>query len=142
VLGLVRPYDLVLLGAVRLLAVAATEPARRWLRAAVPLLGLLPVLAYDVFVFFGSDQFASFRRGGAFPPRLDFVPALGPAAALALASLRRPVADHGTRRARAHLWAWAGSALLDRHGVTHVVVPGDAGPRPGPPARRAGKIAP
>jgi hypothetical protein len=110
VLGLVRPYDLVLLGAVRLLAVAATEPARRWRRAAVPLLGLVPVLAYDIFVFFGSDRFTSFRRGGAFPPRLDFVPALGPAAVLALVSLRRPVADHGTGRARTHLWAWAGVA--------------------------------
>jgi hypothetical protein len=99
----------VLLGAVRLAAIAATEPVRRWVRAALPLLGLLPVLAYDVYVFFGSDQFASFRRGGAFPPRLDFVPALGPAAALAVASLRRPVADSATA-ARAHLWAWAAVA--------------------------------
>ena len=113
-LGLVRPYDLALLGAVRLLAIAATEPPRRWVRAAVPLLGLVPVLAYDVWLFFGSDQFASFRRGAAFPRWVDFLPALGPAAALALFSLRRPVADAGDRRARAHLWAWVavGAAVI------------------------------
>jgi hypothetical protein len=107
VLGLVRPYDLVLLGAVRLLAVAATEPARRWTRATAPLLGLVPVLAYDLWLFFGSDQFAYFRRGAEFPPRLDFLPALGPAVALALASLRGVVPDAAARGARAHLWAWA-----------------------------------
>jgi hypothetical protein len=107
VLGLVRPYDLVLLGTVRLLAIAATEPARRWVRAAAPLLGLVPVLAYDLRLFFGSDQFASFRHGGAFPPWLDFVPAIGPALVLALASLRQPAPDDGAREARAHLWAWA-----------------------------------
>ena len=107
VLGLVRPYDLVVLGAVRLLAIAATEPARRWTRAALPLFGLAPVLAYNLWLFFGSDQFASFRHGATFPSRLDFVPALGPAVALALASLRRPAADASVRGARAHLWAWA-----------------------------------
>ena len=114
VLGLVRPYDLALLGAVRLLAIAATEPARRWARATAPLLGLVPVLAYDLRLFFGGDQFASFRRGAAFPPWVDFVPALGPAVALALASLRRPVAEAGARGARAHLWAWAvvGAAVI------------------------------
>jgi hypothetical protein len=107
VLGLVRPYDLALLGAARLVAITATEPPRRWLRAAAPLLGLVPVLVYDLRLFFGSDQFASFRRGAEFPAWLDFVPALAPAAALALASLRRPAADAGVRAARAHLWAWA-----------------------------------
>jgi hypothetical protein len=107
VLGLVRPYDLVLLGAVRLLAIAATEPARRWVRAAAPLLGLVPVLAWNLRLFFGSEQFASFRRGGAFPPWLDFVPALGPAFAIALASLRHPAEGDGAGQARAHLWAWA-----------------------------------
>ncbi len=106
-LGLVRPYDLALLGAARLVAIAATEPARRWLRAAAPLLGLVPVLAYDLRVFFGGDQFASFRRGAQSPAWVDFVPALAPAVALALASLRRPSADVGARAARAHLWAWA-----------------------------------
>jgi hypothetical protein len=92
----------------------ATEPARRWVRAAAPLLGLVPVLAYDLWLFFGGDQFASFRHGAVFPPRPDFVPALGPAVALALASLRRPAVDAGIRGARAHLWAWAavGAAVI------------------------------
>jgi len=107
VLGLVRPYDLVLLGAARLLAIVTNEPPRRWARAAAPLLGLVPVLAYDIRLFFFGDQFASFRRGAPFPAWLDFVPAIGPAAALALASLRRPAGDAAVRGARAHLWAWA-----------------------------------
>jgi hypothetical protein len=106
ILGLVRPYDLALLVAVRLLAVAASEPPRRWLRAVAPVLGLVPVLAYDLWVFFGRDEFASFRRGAPFPAWLDFVPAFGPAAALALMALRRTAADDVARGARAHLWAW------------------------------------
>jgi hypothetical protein len=109
VLGLVRPYDLALLGAIRALAVATVEPPRRWVLAGAPLLGLVPVLAYDLWLFFGSGQFASFRRGAAFPPWGDFVPALGPALALALVSLRGGTPD-GARAARAHLWAWAAIA--------------------------------
>ena len=107
-LGLVRPYDLALLGAIRALGVVALEPPRRWVRVGAPLLGLVPVLAYDLWLFFGSGQFASFRQGAAFPPWGDFVPALGPALALALFSLRTP--DTGAREARAHLWAWAAIA--------------------------------
>jgi hypothetical protein len=112
--GLVRPYDLVLLGGIRVLAIASTEPPRRWPRAAAPLLGLLPVLVYDLLLFFGSEQFASFRRGATIPPWIDFVPALAPAAALALASLRRSAPDEAARRARAHLWAWvaAGATVI------------------------------
>jgi hypothetical protein len=109
-LGLVRPYDLALLGAVRALGIVASEPPRRWVRAGWPLLGLVPVLAYDLWIFFGSDQFASFRRGGDVPPWSDFLPALGPALALALFSLRADAPDHGARVARAHLWAWTGVA--------------------------------
>ena len=87
-LGLVRPYDLALLGGDPGLGVVALEPPRRWVRAGAPLLGLVPVLAYDLWLFFGRGQFASFRRGATFPPWGDFVPALGPALALALFSLR------------------------------------------------------
>jgi len=105
-LGLVRPYDLALLGLIRVLGVAATEPPRRWPRELAPLVGLAPVVAYDLWVFFGSDQFASFRSGGQFPPRLAFVPALAPALLLALLAGKAPVSDDGARRARVHLWVW------------------------------------
>jgi hypothetical protein len=111
VLGLVRPYDLALLGAVRAAGVAASEPPRRWARAVAPLLGLVPVLAYDVWVFFGSGQFVSFQKGAAFPPWDDFVPAFGPALALALLSARAAPREAGRGSARAHLWAWAAVAV-------------------------------
>jgi hypothetical protein len=110
VLGLVRPYDLALLGAVRLGAIVTTEPPRRWLAAGVPLLGLLPVLAWNLRTFFVGEQFAAFRRGAVFPPWIDFVPALAPALALALTSLRRPCPGPAAASARVHLWAWVGLA--------------------------------
>jgi hypothetical protein len=109
-LGLVRPYDLALLGAIRALGVVALEPPRRWVRAWAPLLGLVPVLGYDLWLFFGRGQFASFRRGATFPPWGDFVPALGPVLALALFSLRGGAPGAEARVARAHLWAWAAIA--------------------------------
>jgi len=111
VLGLVRPYDLALLGLIRTLGVVTTEPPGRWPRALAPLAGLTPVVAYDLWVFFGSDQFASFRSGGQYPPLLDFVPALAPALLLALLVRRTPAGDSGVRSARAHLWMWILVAL-------------------------------
>jgi hypothetical protein len=111
VLGLVRPYDLALLGLVRGVAVLATRPPSRWAREIAPLLGLLPVLLYDVWLFFGTDQFASFRQGGVMPRWIDYLPAFGPALALAVASLASPASDAAARAARAHLWAWAGCAF-------------------------------
>jgi hypothetical protein len=111
-LGFVRPYDLVLLGVVRSAAVAATRPRSRWARELLPLCGLLPVLAYDVWVFFGSDQFASFHRGAAAPALVDFLPAVGPAFLLALASLRDGTAgETDARAARFHLWTWVAAAF-------------------------------
>jgi hypothetical protein len=122
VLGLVRPYDLALLVLIRVLGVAATEPTRRWPRALAPLVGFAPVVAYDLWVFFGSDQFASFQSGGQFPSRLEFVPALAPALLLALLAWKAPASGHGARRARAHLWMWVAVAL-----VIIVVQPGSFG---------------
>jgi hypothetical protein len=127
-LGLVRPYDLVLLGAVRAVGAAASEPPRRWARALAPLLGLVPVLAYDLWVFFAGGQFASFRRGAAFPPWDQFAPALGPALALALLSARAAPGDAASRSARAHLWAWAavaGAVIATRSGpISHQLLVG------------------
>jgi hypothetical protein len=112
VLGLVRPYDLALLALVRVLGVAATEPPRRWPRQLAPLAGLGPVVAYDLWVFFGSDQFASFRSGGQFPPLLEFVPALAPALLLAFLAWTTPASDPATWRARVHLWMWVAVTLF------------------------------
>jgi len=149
-LGLVRPYDLALLGAIRALGLAALEPPRRWVRAWAPLLGLVPVLAYDLWLFFGSGQFASFRQGSTFPPWVDFVPALGPAVALALFSLRGAAPEPAARTARVHLWAWAavaGAIVVARPGAVSLqmlvgagvplLVLGAAGLARFPPARTA-----
>jgi hypothetical protein len=111
VLGLVRPYDVGLLVAIRCLAVVATEPPGRWVRRVMPLLGLGPVLGYDVWLFFGSEQFASFRAGASFPARADFLPALGPALAVALLGLWAPGPTPEARAARAHMWAWTAVGL-------------------------------
>lgn len=111
-LGLARPYDLGLLGLVGGLAVLGSERPARWPRALAPLCGLLPVLAYDLWLFFGSRQFALFQRGGAYPSWLDFAPAIGPALLLALVSLREPAGTGEESRARLHLWLWAGAALV------------------------------
>ena len=110
-LGLVRPYDLVLVGATRLVGIALTAPPRHWLREALPLAGLVPVLIYNLWVFFVSRQFSGFRVGPAFPLWRDLAPALGPAALLALWTLRRPARNPAERVARVHLWAWTGLAL-------------------------------
>jgi hypothetical protein len=110
-LGLVRPYDLALLGIVRGASVLATRPWSRWARDLLPLLGLLPVLAYDLWLFFGSDQFASFRQGSDTPSWVYFLPAFGPAAALAFVSLRDRVHQSGEREARALLWTWVVAAF-------------------------------
>ncbi len=111
VLALVRPYDVVTLGAVRTLSVAAVEPPRRWLRLLLPLLGLLPALAYDVWVFFfAGPTFAGIRARYAFPPATLFVWALAPAAALAVFAPSPSRADP-QGRARIHLWIWVGLGL-------------------------------
>jgi hypothetical protein len=107
-LGLVRPYDLALLGLVRGLAVISSERPAAWARAMLPLLGLLPVLAYDLWVFFGSNQFAPFRKGSSFPTLLECAAALGPVSVLAL--LSRGNAEPASRRARVHVWTWAAIA--------------------------------
>jgi hypothetical protein len=115
VLGLVRPYDLALLFSIQAFVVMVTAPPRDWLRRLLPLLGLLPVVAYDAWLFFGSPDFAIFSsRVFQFPPPADFVPALGPAALLAAAWLVRRDRDPESRAAALYLvgWAVAGAALL------------------------------
>jgi hypothetical protein len=114
VLGLVRPYDLVLLVAVRALAVALSEPPVRWLRRLLPLAALAPVALYLYWVFYRSHAFTTFFAGGSSPPLADVAVALGPAVVLAMLAWRRPASGAADRGAAAHLVAWAlvGIALI------------------------------
>ena len=109
-LGLVRPYDLVLLVAVRTLAVLISEPPARWLRRLLPLAGFFPVAAYLYWLFYQTQAFTTFFSGGSSPPLADFAVALGPAAVLATLAGTRPFAEP-TRGAAAHLLAWALAGL-------------------------------
>jgi hypothetical protein len=109
VLGLVRPYDLVVLVAVRTLKVLATRP-RQALAGLFPLTGLLPVVLYNYWVFFESVGFRSYAGLPYVFPRLrDFLPALAPAAALATLGLRRLGGDQAGTRAT--LVAWSACCL-------------------------------
>jgi len=68
-------------------------------------------LELDANYFFAGPHryFGAFyaRAPYAFPPFLDFVPALGPATLLAATCLGAPVSSDEARRARRHLVAWA-----------------------------------
>lgn len=110
-LVLVRPYEIGLLLAMRVAVVGLREPRPRWRAALLPLLGLVPVLAYAVWVFFGNEQFSTFRQGGTFPSPLAWAVALGPAALLAAAEPRRTAVDDAQRRTRTQLWTWAAVSL-------------------------------
>lgn len=105
-LALVRPYDFVLLGAVRVLGVLLSSGPAPWPGRLWPLAGLLPAAAYDLWLFYASRGFsayADFRY--AFPALPDYVWALGPAALLALSGLRR-AARAEQREVVVHLGAW------------------------------------
>jgi len=114
-LGLVRPYDLALVGFVHAFAVVVGEAPRTWTWRLLPLLGLVPVLLYDAWLFFGSPDFAVFSSHAfQFPPRADFVWALGPAAALAVTWVMRrgPAADARAAGLYFAGWATAGALIL------------------------------
>ena len=105
-LGLTRPYDLAVMVGIRTGVVALTEPAHRWWRHAAAMAALLPVVAYNYWVFYRQPAFAFYTEAEyVFPTRADFAWALGPAAALALAAL-------GFRSAAASRDAQAGAARL------------------------------
>ncbi len=79
---------------------------------------LLPVVAYNYWVFYRQPAFAFYTEAAyVFPTRADFAWALGPAAALALAarSPRGPIATfrHGPAGvARLHLAVWCAIAVV------------------------------
>ena len=75
----------------------------------------MPVLLYDAWLFFGSPDFAVFSSHAfQFPPRADFVWALGPAAALAVTWVMRrgPAADARAAGLYFAGWATAGALIL------------------------------
>jgi hypothetical protein len=106
-LGLVRPYDLVLAVLVHASGLVRRPAADYWpgLR---PLLGLVPVAAYNYWVFYLVPTFGTYAATSyAMPPTGDFVFGLGPAMALALRSIGRRPADDFARAMRVKLWVWA-----------------------------------
>jgi hypothetical protein len=120
VLGLVRAYDLVLLLAIFVATVLATERAASWPRRLLwPVLGLMPVLLYDVHVYFIQPYFRTYGHEYFIPlaqnfasPVLALLTGLGPATAMAALAWRSPgVQGSDGRRARAALTCWAGAAL-------------------------------
>jgi hypothetical protein len=123
-LGLVRPYDMVLLVVVRVLAVALSAPPREWLRRALPLAGLFPAAAYNYWVFYRSDAFRVLSAYEyAVPPLSALALGAGPAALLAATwLLHRPQAEP-ERTAALHLAAWAvaGPLVFALGGVSYTL---------------------
>jgi hypothetical protein len=111
-LGLVRPYDFVLLVALVLATLCATHAAREWPRRLLPLLGLLPVAFYSFWVFYRNPAFAFFTSAPyVFPTTASFLYALLPAIALACPTVALP-ASREERRFRIPLFVWAALAAL------------------------------
>jgi hypothetical protein len=113
-LGLVRPYDLVLLVAIRSLGVLVTEPIRLWWRRLLPLAGLVPVVLYNYWLFYRTPAFAFYRAVPyVFPGPADFALAVAPAAFLAaLAIPGREGDDAAHLRAYLATWALLAAALI------------------------------
>jgi len=94
VLGLARPYDLVLVVAIRALTVALTESPHGWWSRLLPLAGYAPVVAYDYWLFYVNPAFAFYAATHyPFPSWSSLALALGPAALLAVPGLTRPPVD-------------------------------------------------
>jgi hypothetical protein len=111
IVGLVRPYDLLLVGLVRFLGVLAFEPRRDWTASLLPLLGLGPVMVYNAWVFYGLPSYGSFGLTYV-PPRLVALGlALGPAIALAGLAAGGASTDDRARRVKGHLALWAATSL-------------------------------
>jgi hypothetical protein len=111
--GLVRPYDMVMAVAVFGLATVLTETPARAARRLLPLLGLLPVVAYVGWVFYVETAYRVFAAEAYTPPPLrQLAFATGPALALAGLVLFGPPPGPEARRARVLLLCWAVAALL------------------------------
>jgi hypothetical protein len=111
-LGLVRPYDLVWLVAIHGLSVLLS-PKTPYRQGLLPLVGLLPVVLYNYWVFVALPTFATYSATRyAMPPAADFLLGLGPAAAVALWSIRAEAGEPSARSLRLRLCVWAGLAAL------------------------------
>jgi hypothetical protein len=106
-LGLVRPYELAVVAGVRVVAVLATSPPRDWLQRLTPLLGLVPVLLFNVIVLLADPAFSGFSSG-AFraPPAGPFAWALAPALLLAASAYWLKDRARPATELRANLVAW------------------------------------
>jgi hypothetical protein len=113
VVGLMRPYELVILTATHLLVAAAHDPPRLWPRRIAPVVGLVPVLLFNLVTLVRNPAFA-FHQSPHYgmPPASRFVLALLPASLLSLVALGLPRADEQTRHARMVLAGWAVLGLL------------------------------
>ena len=116
-LGLTRPYDLVILACIRTAVVALTEPVRAWWRHGAAMAALLPVAAYNYWVFYRQPAFTFYTQAEyVFPTRADLAWALGPAAALALgAFLAGPIRafrEGPAGVARLHFAVWCTVAIV------------------------------
>jgi hypothetical protein len=112
VLGLVRPYDLVLVVAVYGLAAGLARPLRDWPSRLAPLLGLAPVALYNYWVFYRIPTFSTYA-GTAYgmPPLGDLLFGLGPAGLTAMTALFALPEEGEERRLRIMLLAWTALAL-------------------------------
>jgi hypothetical protein len=113
-LGLVRPYELLLLVGIRS---ALIWPLR--LRSLAALLGLVPVGLYNFWVFFKDPSMRTFSGSYVFPSASDFLWSLGPAALLALVfgGWRRPPGEAGTAVLHLQLWIAGAATLIALHPV-------------------------
>jgi hypothetical protein len=114
VLGLSRPYDLVLLVGIRTLTVLLLEPLPRVPQLLLPLLGLFPAVAVNYWMLYGNPAFRMISGYKySVPPYLSIGLALAPALVLAALGLRSVAKAEGEERLyRTSLLAWAGMALF------------------------------
>jgi hypothetical protein len=113
--GLVRPYDIAVVCGARILTICATCPPRAWVRQALPLFGLGPVLGYDAWALLANPSFAIFSNPDIYKPIQPYrYPwAIVPAILLALPGLRSQ-ADRTTHAIQMTLASWmlVGVALI------------------------------
>jgi hypothetical protein len=115
-LGLVRPYDLVLLVAIRIVIVVVQQAPATWPRSLLPLAGLLPVVAYDYWVFYRYPPFRALSSYGyAFPQVGSLLLALLPVLAVPLLLRSGWWRLAGARLGPGHVftaWALVGAAFM------------------------------